>query len=118
MIMDKATIKKTVEAVAAAPSCCAELKEVCNAYLKALDTDGERAAAEKLLTELKADVCTIDEVIGLFTSPEGEEMFGAEQAAKMAEHAKSVKAAGGKFCDCPACGPGRELIEAEADILG
>ena len=116
--MDKATIKEKVEAVASAPSCCAELKEVCNAYLKALGTDGEKAAAEKLLAELKADVCTIDDVLGLFTSPKGEKIFGAEQAAKMAEHARSVKAEGGKFCDCPACAPGRELIEAEKDILG
>ena len=116
--MDQATIKAKVEAVASAPSCCAELKEVCGTYLKALGTDGEKAAAEKLLAELRADVCTIDDVLGLFASPKGAEIFGAEQAAKMAEHAKSVKAAGGKFCDCPACKPGRELIEAEADILG
>lgn len=116
--MDKVTIKAKVMAVAAAPSCCAELKEVCKSYLEALGTEGERAAAEKLVAELKADVCTIDEVMGLFTSPKGEEIFGVEQAAKMAEHAKAVKAAGGKYCDCPACGPGCELIEAEADILG
>ena len=116
--MDKVIIKANVKDVAAAPSCCAELREVCNNYLGALGTDFEKAAAEKLVAELKADVCTIDEVIGLFTSPKGEELFGAEQAAKIAEHAKSVKAAGGKYCDCPACAPAMELIEAEADILG
>jgi len=115
--MDKVTIKAKVKAVAAAPSCCAELREVCQNYLEALGTDWEKQAAEKLVAELKADVCTIDEVIGLFTSPKGEEIFGAGQAAKMAEHARKVKSAGGKYCDCPACSPGRELIENEEDIL-
>ncbi|SHK68805.1 hypothetical protein SAMN05216582_11281 [Selenomonas ruminantium] len=60
-------------------------------------------------------LCTIDEVIGLFTSAKGEELFGKEGAASMAEHAKEVKAQGSKYCDCPACAPGKELMDAEAD---
>lgn len=68
--------------------------------------------------ELKADVCTIDEVIGLFTSAKGEELFGKDGAASMAEHAKEVKAQGSKYCDCSACAPGKELMDAEADIAG
>ena len=63
--MDKVTIKAKVKAVADAPSCYAELKKVCNNYLEALGTDLEKSAAEKLVIELKADVCTIDEVISI-----------------------------------------------------
>lgn len=117
-MMDKATIKAKVEAMVVAPSCCAELKEAGERYLKALGTSDEKTEGKKLIDELKADVCTIDEVIGLFTSAKGEELFGKEGAASMAEHAKEVKAQGGKYCDCPACAPGKELMDAEADIAG
>jgi hypothetical protein len=115
--MDKATIKAKVEAMVAAPSCCNELKEAGGRYLKAMGTADEKSEGKKLIAELKLDVCTIDDVIGLFTSAKGEEIFGKEQAASMAEHAKEVKANGGKYCDCPACAPGKELMDAEADIV-
>ena len=116
--MDKVTIKAKVEAMVSAPSCCSELKEAGERYLKAIGTSEEKVEGKKLLEEIKADVCTIDQVIELFTSAKGEEMFGKEKASAIAAHAKEVKANGGVYCDCPACAPGKELMDAEADIFG
>ena len=115
--MDKATIKEKVEAMISAPSCCAELKTAGERYLKAIGTPEEKDEAKKLLDEIKMDVCTIDQVIELFTLAKGEELFGKEKAAAIASHAKEVKAKGGVYCDCPACAPGVELMDAAADIL-
>ena len=41
--MDKATIKAKVEAMVAAPSCCNELKEAGERYLKAMGTADEKS---------------------------------------------------------------------------
>ncbi len=101
-----------VKEVIAAPSCCQELKDVSEAYLAAIDTDGEKAAQEKLIAELKDDICTIDEVIELFGSEMGAEFFGKEQALNMLDAAKKVKAAGGTTCFCPACTAGKALLDS------
>ena len=91
----------------ASPSCCPELKTVGAEWLAAFGTEREKAASQKLIAELQADVLEVDQVLAFFASPEGQKLFGAEKAAKMAQHMREVKAAGGKYCDCPACTPGR-----------
>ncbi len=115
--MDKQTIKEKVQAIVAAPSCCAELKAVGEEWLAAFGTDGEKAASKKLIAELEADVQTIDAVLGFFASKAGAEFFGAARAAELAQHAREVKAAGGKYCDCPACAPGWEVLDNKASLL-
>ena len=60
---------------------------------------------------LEADVCTIDELIGLCESEQGKKFFGAEKAASMAEAARKSKAEGGKYCLCPACQAGSVIYE-------
>ena len=42
-------------------------------------------------------------MIGFAGSEAGAAVFGAEKAKEVEAHAKEVKAAGGKYCDCPAC---------------
>ena len=37
--------------------------------------------------------------------------IGAEKAKAIADHAREVKAAGGKWCDCPACSAGLKILE-------
>ncbi len=115
--MTKAEIAEKVKALMEAPSCCAELKAVCEVWLKAAGTAEEKAMSEKLITELEADVQTIDAVIELFGSEAGEKIVGAETAAQMLKHFKEVKAAGGKWCDCPACKIGREILDNKAVLL-
>ena len=39
-----------------------------------------------------------------------------QQAAAYAAHAREVKAKGGKWCDCPACAPGREILDRKEEL--
>ena len=109
--MNKSDIREKVKELIDAPSCCAELKAVANDWLRAFGTAEEKAMSERLIAELNADVQTIDEVIELFGSEAGQKAVGAETAAQMLAHFKEVKAAGGKWCDCPACKIGRIILE-------
>ena len=109
--MTKADIIEKEKDLIAAPSCYAPLKALAEEWLKAVDTPEEKALSAKLVAELEADVQTIDEVIELFSSEEGQKAVGAEVAASMVAHFKEVKAAGGKWCDCPACKAGRAILD-------
>lgn len=106
-----------VKALIEAPSCYAGLKEVAEAYIAAIGSDGEKDAARKLAAELEADIQTIDEVLAFFKSDAGTQFFGAETAAALAKHAEEVKAKGGKWCDCPACAPGREILDRKEELF-
>ena len=106
--MNRDELIVTVKTMIAAPSCCQELKE---AGQNAIGSDSEKSAAEALIAEIKADIAPIDHVIEFFSSPRGIELFGAEKAKAIADHAREVKAAGGKWCDCPACSAGLKILE-------
>ena len=45
----------------------------------------------------------IDGLIGFAGSEAGAAVFGADKAKEVEAHAKEIKAAGAKYCDCPAC---------------
>ncbi len=109
--MDKKELTQIVKDMVAAPSCCRELKDAGQKWLDAVDADAKKTAAAALLLELREDVCTIEHVIEFFESPRGTQIFGAEQAKAMAEHAHEVKAKGGKWCDCPACAAGLAILD-------
>ena len=112
--MDKNGLIRTVKEMIAASSCCQELKDAGGAWLNAVGTAGEKAAAEALLAEIKDDVCTLDHTIPFFESEEAVQIFGAEQAKAMAIHARQRKASGAKWCDCPACAACVKIMENEA----
>ncbi|MCI6794722.1 MAG: hypothetical protein MR581_01845 [Lachnospiraceae bacterium] len=110
--MTKAEVMETVKAMKDAPSCCEELQKIAEEYLE--NPGKEQAAA--LIKEMKEDITTIDDLIGLCESDEGRNMFGAEQAAAMAKQAREHKEKGGKYCICPACQNAARLLENEKDI--
>ena len=99
-----------------APSCCPEARQVGQAWLDAVGTDGEAEASKALLEEVKADIMPIDGLIGFAGSEAGKKVFGAETAEQILAHAKEVKAAGGEYCDCPACTACADIL-ARADEL-
>lgn len=105
--MTKQEILAKVNELIAAPSVCAQVKEAAQAYAKNQD----KKSAEALVKILSAEVCTVDELIGLCESENGKKFFGAEKAASMAEAAKKSKAEGGKYCICPACQAGSFIYE-------
>ena len=112
--MTKQELIETTGALIAAPSCCQELKAAAQAWLDAVGKDGEKAAAEAFLKELKEDVCTIDEVIPFFESSLAVQYFGEEKAKELAALAHKVEADGGKWCFCEACAAGAKLLENAA----
>ena len=114
--MNKQELIETTKKLIAAPSCCQELKAVAQAWLNAVGTAGENAAAEALVAELKEDVCTIDEVIPFFESSLAVQYFGEEKAKELAALAHKVEADGGKWCFCDACAAGAKLLENAKDF--
>ena len=109
--MDKKEVLGKVKEVMEAESCCAELKAVCQEYLSAVGTPKQAGATKDLVAELEEDVQTIDAVLELFSSKKGAEIFGVDNAKQLATKAKEVKAAGGKYCFCPACTAGSIVLE-------
>ena len=115
--MTKAEIVEKVKDLINAPSCCAPLKELAEAWLKAQGTAEEKAMSAKLVAELEQDVQPAENSLHFFESEAGQKVFGAETAAQMAAHFRELIASGGKWCDCPACAPGRAILDNKEVIL-
>ena len=119
-IMTKETLafvtEKTKE-LTAAHSCCAELKEAANNWLAAAGTAKEKEAAKAYVAELEADITPIDNLISFAESDMGAKVFGADMAKHVAAHGKDIKAAGAKYCDCPACAACEAILAKKDDLL-
>ena len=105
--MTKQEIIAKVNELIAAPSVCAPVKSAAEAYIKAQD----KASADALVKALAENVNSIDETIGFAGSEMGRQIFGAETAEFMVKKGNEVKAAGGKYCFCPACQAGSVIYE-------
>ena len=88
-------------------------KDAATAWKKAVAADNSDTAVEEatkqLLDILEGRPTTIDGVIA-FAKGAAVEMMGAEAAAKMLEEQEQRRAAGGKYCNCPACTAASELL--------
>jgi predicted GNAT family acetyltransferase len=108
-------IEKSNELLAA-PMSCPEAKAAAKKWLAAVGTKKEEKATAAYFKELKEDVTSIDDLCGFAASPYAEEEFGKEGAAKFLAHAKAIKAAGAKYCDCPACSAAAAILSREKDV--
>ena len=115
--LKKADIIELAKKMIAAPSCYSGLKEVGQNWIDSVGTDGEKAAAKKLIAELEGDVTDIDHLVAFAHSEIPVQMFGAEGAKNFAAHADELKASGAEFCDCGACAPGLEILKNKSLIL-
>lgn len=118
--MDKKVLDYVVEKtheLMNAPSCSSEAKAAAEAWLGAVGTDREALETKKYLEELEADIMPIDGLIGFAESDMGAQVFGAETAKNVAAHAKEIKAAGAKYCDCPACAAVAAILEKKEELL-
>ena len=88
--MTKNEILAKVNELISAYSVCAPIKEAAEAYVKIQD----KKSAEALVKALEADVCTIDELIGLCESEQGKKFFGAEKAGEWLRPRRSQKLRG------------------------
>ena len=111
------TIRELTADLLAAPSACKEVKEAAQNYLDAGGKEGEAAAAKAYVAELEADIMPIDGLISFAGSDMGAKVFGADGAKNILAHAKERKAAGAKYCDCPACAACEALLDQKDKIL-
>ena len=109
-------VEKTHELIDA-PTCNSETKAAAKAWLDAVGTENEAAATKTYIAELEADIMPVDGLIGFAESEMGAQVFGADKAKEVAAHAKEIKAAGAKYCDCPACAAAEAILEKKDDIL-
>lgn len=114
--MTKEILIEKIKAMAAAPSCCPELKAATQAYFDAAGTADEKSAAKNLLAEIEEDITTVEDLVPFAHSEIAVQIFGAEGAKKFAAHADELKASGAKYCDCPACANGLEVL-ANKELL-
>lgn len=106
-----AWVQKTIDA----PSCCKELKAAGKAYLEA-DSSQKAAAAQRLLSELREDVCSIDDFVALTASEHGEKLFGKAETAQMHSAALDAKGKGVKYCLCDACTNGGKILDHASEL--
>lgn len=107
---------KTMELMDA-PTCSAETKEAARMWLNALGTDREARMTKDYIAELEEDIMPIDQLIGFAGSDAGAAYFGADTAAGIKAHAEEIKAAGAKYCDCPACTVVAQILEVKDEML-
>lgn len=109
-------IEKTQELINA-PTCNSETKASAQAWLTSVGTEQEAAETKTYIDELEADIMPIDNLIGFAESEAGSQVFGADHAKNVAAHAKEIKAAGARYCDCPACAAVEAILEKKDEIL-
>lgn len=100
-----------------APSCCAEAKAAAQNWLDAAGTDKEADASRSLIAELEMDIMPIDSLIAFAESEAGAQVFGADTAKHVASHGQELKAAGAKYCDCPACAASAAILEKKDELI-
>ena len=109
-------VEKSKELMSAS-TCSSEAKAAAQAWLDAVGTDREAEETKKYVEELEADIMPIDSLIGFAESDAGAHVFGADHAPAVAAHAKEIKAAGAKYCDCPACAAVEAILNKKESIL-
>ena len=115
--MDKQTLNEKIKQLAAAYSCCSELKAAVKVYFDAAGTADEKSATQNLLAEIEEDITPIDNLVAFAHSQHAIDVFGVEGQKNFAAHADELKASGAKYCDCPACKLGLEILENKAVLL-
>ena len=110
-------VKEQTAALIAAHSCSAEAKAAAEKWLAAVGTAKEAEVTKAYIAELEADIMPIDSLIGFAESDAGAQVFGADHAPVVAAHAKEIKAAGAKYCDCPACAAVEAILNKKESIL-
>ena len=100
------------------PYCCEEAKAAAADWMNALGTEKEAEQTEKLLAELEEDLLPIDNYIAFASSEAGINVFGGEEGAqKEILRTKERKAAGAKYCDCPACAAVLAILEKREELI-
>ena len=90
--------------------CTDAIREAGQKWLDTMnDSAANGEAAKAYVAALEQGVATIDEAIAFMESDRAREMLGDKQAEMVAAQ-KARKAAGEKFCDCPACSAALDIL--------
>lgn len=108
-------IQEKINALLAAPSCCADLKEKANQYLAA-EGEAKKAAAEALVKECEEDICSLEDAHSFFVSDRAAAIMGKAEADRLAAHAEKLMAKGVTTCFCNACKAAQAIIDIK-DLL-
>lgn len=117
--MDKEVLNYVVEKtheLMEAPTCSSETKTAAQKWLDAIGTEKETQETQSYIQELEEDIMPIDNLIRFAESEGGTKVFG-DAAPNVAAHAKDIKAAGSKYCDCPACKIVEAILEKKELLL-
>lgn len=110
-------IEKSKELINAS-TCSRETKEAAQAWLDAVRTDRETEVTKTYIAELEADIMPIEGLIAFAESETGARVFGGEEAAAgVVAHGREIQAAGGKYCDCPACAVVEQILARKEEML-
>lgn len=99
-----------------ASTCCEEVKQAVERWLKAVGTEHEEVETKHYFHVLEENIVGIDELIALASSQQGIQYFGAETAANIKKHGEEIKAAGALYCDCPACAAVEAILEKKEEV--
>lgn len=108
-------VAKTQELIEA-PTCSKEAGDAAKAWLAAAGTEQEAEATKAYIAELEEDIVTVDGLAAFAESEMGAKVFGAD-APNVAAHAREIKAAGAKYCDCPACAAVEAILDKKEEML-
>ena len=110
-------IERSKELIAAATA-CQEVKDAAQKGIDSVGTENEAEETRKYIEELEADIVTVDGLISFAESEMGAKVFGGEEQAKgVAAHGREIKAAGAKYCDCPACAAVEAILVKKDEML-
>lgn len=109
------TIEKTRELINA-PTCSSETKTAAQEWLASAEQGNYASETMKFIDELEADIMPIDNLINFAKSEAGSKVFGTN-APNVAAHAEKIKAAGAKYCDCPACNAVAAILDRKDELL-
>ena len=114
-------------------SCCGEAKAAGQSWLNAVGTDKEAEETKKLITyQEDALEARLDGLKGFqkgfAMKPEnayiagtaegkGFEIVKENEGNQLAVHGEEIKAAGGKYCDCPACAAVAAILEKKEEMV-
>ena len=68
-------VHKTQELIKT-PTCCQELKEMAEKWLKSVGSENEALMTQQYMAELKEDIMPIDNLIAFASSKDGQIYFG------------------------------------------
>lgn len=115
--MNKEIIEQAKNLVAA-HSCCQERGRGQRVALRRRHGRRKGEGEGACRPSLEEDLMPIDGLIGFAASDMGAKVFGEEKAKEVLAHAEAIKAAGAKYCDCPACAACEAILKHKEELIG